>query len=206
MIVAIAIPSGHMMHTRTAMRLVDLVIGILRGGDLPVVLNFQSAVIPFSRTMLVRQAQAIKADYILFLDSDMTFPETAFAKLKAHDLDIVGATYQRRDGSGPVLPIQNPPLTSLVEADSIPTGCLLIKMAVFEKLPKPWFAVLMSDGVLIEGDQNSIYISEDVFFCRLVRTQGFKTYIDLALSEELGHIGEFVYKLAPIEYAKPEAA
>ena len=71
----------------------------------------------------------------------------------------------------------------------IPTGCLLIRMRVFDKIPKPWFSTRI-EGEKIQG--------EDYYFCDRAREAGFEIWCDGDLSREIGHIGQAVYRLDDI--------
>jgi hypothetical protein len=137
----------------------------------------------------VGAAQLIKATHVLFLDSDMTFPLDVLKRLLAHGKDIVGAVYSRRRAPfGPTgQPMEGAKESGgLLRMKNLPTGCVLITMRVFEKLPKPWF----SDRV--EGEH---ILGEDFHFCEKATTAGFEIWQDTALSREVGHIGEKVFKL-----------
>ena len=68
----------------------------------------------------------------------------------------------------------------------IPTGCLLIRTHVFEKLSKPWF------NTIAAGDS---LLGEDYFFCHNAIAAGMEIWCDGDLSRELGHIGQKIYQL-----------
>jgi GT2 family glycosyltransferase len=75
----------------------------------------------------------------------------------------------------------------LLEMQRIPTGCLLIKMSVFDKLSKPYFR--------FDTDASGAIVGEDYVFCDRAREAGFRIWCDAALSREIGHIGLNVYRL-----------
>lgn len=130
-------------------------------------------------------AESMKGDWLLFIDSDMTFPKDALERLLAHNLDIVGGLcfrkvppynptiYRKLPGQLKWDWVQNYPRDSLFEVDA--TGCafLLIKKKVFDKMPKPWF----------EYNKN---IGEDLFFCHKAKELGFKIHIDSSV--KIGHV------------------
>ena len=132
--------------------------------------------------------EKFKGDWLLFIDSDMTFEPDALNKLIAHDLDIVGGLcfrrvppynptiYQKINGSLKWQWQHEYPKDSLFEVDA--TGCafMLIKKRVFEKLKKPYF----------EYNGN---VSEDLFFCHKAKEAGFKIWIDSSV--KIGHLGMF---------------
>jgi len=95
--------------------------------------------------------------------------------------------------------------SSVVEAFDIPTGFMLIKrslitsmmisyperqyinnIAGMEKGLENWFFDFFGTGVI-----NGIYLSEDYYFCYLVRELGIKLYLETGYT--FGHIGSFTY-------------
>jgi hypothetical protein len=185
-IVAICIPSGDMVHADFATNLAAL---CLNPGARTGVINCKGSIVAVVRNQCVAAAQLIKATHLLFLDSDMTFPLDMMKRLLAHEKDIVGAIYSRRAApfSPTGMPLENAsPQGVLRRMKILPTGCMLITMRVFEKLPKPWF----SDRV--EGEK---ILGEDFHFCENAAAAGFEIWEDTALSKEVGHIGQRIYRL-----------
>jgi hypothetical protein len=188
--VSIAVPSGDMVHADFAMAYAQL---CLASSGIPLQLTtVKSSIVAQARNNGVELARKFGADYIFFLDSDMLFPPTALFRLLLHARDIVGATYTKRvapfDILGTKLAEQPAVLTGdLLEMQRIPTGCLLIKMSVFEKLSKPYFR--------FETDANGGIIGEDYVFCDQARAAGFRIWCDAVMSREIGHIGLNVYRL-----------
>lgn len=155
--------------------------------------------------------------HILFLDDDMSFPGDTADRLIAHDKDIVGANYTSR-----VFPVR--PLavkdskhhasrgrSGLEKVDIVPTGIMMVRMSVFERLPLPWFQTTFQPESPLDP------MSDDVYFCHLARKHGFDVWVDHDLSMEIGHAGtiEFGHMMAPgaeeetkslIERAKEQAA
>lgn len=189
--IAIAIPSADMVHADFAMSLARMCV--VTNGMLVNVINNKSSIVAIARNSGVQIAQDFGAHYLLFLDSDMMFPETTLLRLLTHRQDIVGATYSKRvppyPTLGTVLPgevAQTP--SGLIEMARIPTGCLLIRMSVFEALPRPYFRFESNEET---GD----IIGEDYVFCDRARAAGFRIWCDPALSHEIGHIGQQVFKI-----------
>lgn len=161
-----------------------------------------------ARTAVVDAALANKADWILWIDSDMSLPAQALEMLLAHDLDIVGADYRRR--MPPYAPIGmaiNPldpmgmPLSTggnlpmlesgLAEMAVLGFGVMLTRVAVFRRIPRPWFYRLWNpkDGTAENPDG---FTTEDTVFCHIARLQGFRVWCDYALSAQVAHIGEMM--------------
>jgi len=188
--VAIAVPSGDMVHADFAMAYAQL---CMASAGLPLqLITVKSSIVAQARNNGVEIARGFGADYIFFLDSDMLFPSTALFRLLLHRKDIVGATYTKRvapfDILGTKLAEQPAVLSGdLLEMQRIPTGCLLIKMDVFEKLSKPYFR--------FDVDAQGSIVGEDYVFCDRAREAGFRIWCDAVMSREIGHIGQSVHRL-----------
>ena len=130
-----------------------------------------------------------KHDYLFFLDSDMDFPMDTLTRLLSHGKPVVGATYVRRKAPYEYLGKfqQGFKVGGLIEAEELPTGCLLINSAVLRKLTYPWFKFEWGEK---QGDR----LGEDQYFCREVRKSGTPIWCDTKLSQELSHIGIKKYK------------
>jgi hypothetical protein len=188
--VSIAVPSGDMVHADFAMAYAQL---CLASAGLPLQLTtVKSSIVAQARNNGVELARNFGADFIFFLDSDMLFPPTALFRLLLHGKDIVGATYTKRVAPFEILGTkvaEQPAVLSgvLLEMQRIPTGCLLIKMSVFDKLSKPYFR--------FDTDANGAIVGEDYVFCDQARAAGFRIWCDAAMSREIGHIGLNVCRL-----------
>jgi hypothetical protein len=149
------------------------------------------------RMELARQALEEKADYLLWLDSDMRFPRETIGHLMLRDKPIVAANYAtRRMPVKPVAMMDNngeigrvytaPDSEGLQPVDYIGMGVMMVKREVFEKVEAPWFAIPYSTI-------GNHYIGEDVFFCRKAREAGYEVLVDHDLSHQVKHIGTFEY-------------
>lgn len=148
----------------------------------------RTSILPKSRHHLVDFARDANATHILWIDADMTFPETALERLMERDQLVVGANYPRR--SAPYQPtaqrdgklIYEEGQTGLEPVDALGLGFCLMRMEVFEKLRPPWFAFPWKDGQ---------YLGEDIFLCLKIRDEiGEPIYVDHDLSHEIGHMGD----------------
>jgi hypothetical protein len=190
--VAICYPSSDMVHADFTLALAGL---CLAAHPLPVtVINAKSSIVAEARNNGVEEARGSGAEYLLFLDSDMVFPLTLLHRLLLHRKDIVGAVYTRRQAPysllGKTLDSQpDPETTGCVEMARLPTGCMLIRMAVFDALPKPYFFF----GI---NHEQGTLLGEDYAFCDAARAAGFRIWADLNLSQEIGHIGQRVCRIA----------
>jgi len=169
--------------------------------------NFVSGtLIADQRQKLVMMAIKQKADYVLFLDSDMRFPPNLLEYLMSHDKDIVACNYATRR-----LPVKTVAFsdfaelkcvysgdkTGLEEVDAVGMGAMLIKTEIFKKLPLPWFSI----SYLPSGN---MYIGEDIYFCKLAQANGMKVYVDHDLSKQVKHIGVMEFTHDHAEACRPD--
>ncbi|WP_298952697.1 hypothetical protein [uncultured Methylobacterium sp.] len=189
--VAIAVPSGLSVHADFCMSLAAMCYNL---NELPMLLvSAKSSIVADGRNIGVRAAQDGQAEYVLFLDSDMTFPKDTLLRLLMRDVDVIGATYSRRTPPlrplGETLPQQPADAPAgLVEMSRMPTGCLLVRTSVFRRLREPYFRYR------IDEDHGRI-IGEDYDFCDRIRDLGIRIWCDPLLSKELGHIGQQVFTI-----------
>jgi hypothetical protein len=142
-----------------------------------------------SRNDVFRHALKLDAEYVLFVDSDMVFPEDALNKLIARDKEIIGVNYNYR-----AYPIRAITVLDKDVPDSLTdpfpvrvagTGFLLIKTKILKLLPEPWFHFnpSHSDGTPLTG--------EDPWFCNVARAHGINVWVDPTI--KMGHIGTVVF-------------
>ena len=157
-----------------------------------------SSLIYDARNKLAAQAIESEADYILWLDSDMTFkPDTLIRLLKDiedNNLDIVSALYFRR--SHPYSPVAfskfdfvdneavfenyTGELSGLHKVEGVGFGCLLMDaQVVFDVFGKygDCFSPIAKAG-------------EDLSFLWKARQLGYETYLDCDI--KCGHVGHVV--------------
>lgn len=189
--VAICFPSGDMVHADFALALAGL-CAESQPIDTPII-NAKSSIVAEARNRCVELAREHGAERLLFLDSDMIVPRTTLRQLLAWDKDIVGATYPRRvppyGGLGaPVDGGESEQAGALVEMRHLPTGCLMIRLSVFDALPGAHFRFAIDP-------HSGAIVGEDYDFCNRARAAGFKVWCDVGLSFEIGHIGQSVHRL-----------
>lgn len=205
--VFVAVPAFDMVRTQFAASLADLAAftsgtevnynGRLAKPEVAVAFC-QNGGLDWKRTKLVKRARDWNADYVLWVDSDQTFPRDGFFRLAAHDLPIVGCNYVTRE---------HPPLPVAVDKDSrrirttkaladagkveevgaLGLGFCLVKRRVFdliEQTGQRLFLTHIENGQLVE--------TEDFHFCHTAQRAGIPVYLDHALSWEIGHIAETV--------------
>ena len=198
--IAVCTPARDMVHTMFTYDLVNMVcFHTLNTNDAISLKISEGTLIANQRAELSLDAMREGCSHILFIDSDMRFPQDMISRLLAHDLDIVATNCaRRRMPTGPTAQIYKengdrelvwsmPESTGLQEVGSVGMGVMIIKAGVFKALSEPWYETPW------RHDKRG-YIGEDVFFCRKAREAGFKIWIDHDVSKEIGHIGMFEFK------------
>jgi hypothetical protein len=224
--VAIGMLCGDQIQTDTAMCLAAMTLNLRSGG----IFHVRNSLVPSGRNMMVDAAQRMGAGWLLMLDSDMVFPIGTLSHLLARGKDIVGATYPKRipphDLNYKLLP-GSPERVELasgvLEVAGLPAGVLLINMAVFDKLEKPYF---QTPAIKFDAHRHIVeavtgaplpralehyvnpaftpgIVGEDYFFCAMARAAGFKVWLDVDLSSQIGHIGQQTW--FPQTHAESEA-
>jgi hypothetical protein len=140
------------------------------------------------RELLAEMALAADADWLLWLDSDQTFPPDTLARLLAAGRPVVGCNIaQRSDPTGPtasriedgaLVPVWTDAAKAeqgeIERVDVIGLGVCLVSTALLRALPRPWFRFEPP--------------GEDVYFCASLRAAGIHIFVDHGLSWEVGHI------------------
>lgn len=175
-----------------------------------------------NRNELARTALEYKADYLLWLDADMTFPPdlapTLVRDSQASNGGIVSAVYHKH---GPpfvcvsstvmvektyVHPgiasyyrnIDPTAVEGLLETHLIGMGAVVTPAAVFRKIPHPWFRYAHSP------DTSDYDVSEDVYFCEKARYHGFEIFTDCDV--RCGHITAFTIDTGHWQEARDQMA
>ena len=198
--IAVCTPARDMVHTMFTYDLVNMVcFHTLNTNDAVALKISEGTLIANQRAELSLDAMREGCSHLLFVDSDMRFPQDMISRLLKHDVDIVAANCaRRRMPTGPTAQIYKengerelvwtmPDSTGLQEVGSVGMGVMLIKAGVFKALSEPWYETPW------RTDKRG-YIGEDVFFCNKARDAGFKIWIDHDVSKEIGHVGTFEYK------------
>ncbi len=156
-----------------------------------------------NRNRLVKKSLELKADLVLFLDADMTFPSDLIPRLiedmkelgpcvisglyfkKAPPFPPVSANRIFSNDEQKMFPIElfKANDSPLAECDVVGMGAALIAREVLEAVNQPWFEY----GVYKRTGEMTV--TEDVPFCRKVKEAGFKIYTDKRL--ECGHVTTF---------------
>lgn len=130
------------------------------------------------------------AEYLMFIDSDMTFHPQSVDFLVRHNKEFVTAKafkrikpfqpcfYTKVEYKDGVPELQAPVQygEGLLEIEGAGLACALIKRSAFEKIKEPYFFPYPNIG-------------EDLTFCLKLKEAGVKMYCDTTL--QFGHLGFF---------------
>lgn len=145
------------------------------------------------RNNIITEARAEGADYVLMLDTDITFPNDAVKKLIDQKKDIIGGVYN----------MKQLPLVSTLKMKigdellhttkwempketfkcwALPGGFMLIRLEAIKDIQRP-FEFEYTDEIGVTG--------EDVHFCKEAHNRGIDVWCDPTI--KIGHIGDYVY-------------
>lgn len=188
----IGIPANGGMKILTACSLV-MATNLLRVVGHDIVMGYRAG--PYThwnREHLVQDGLKDGCDYLMFIDTDVTFPPDGIARLIDHDKDIVGGVYNLKQAD-PVVStvkiwnddhtafreVKDEPLPSkLFEAGAIPTGFMLIRLRALEAMEFPYFPCEFGRG-------------EDVAFCINAQKAGLGVWCDPTIT--IKHIGDYAF-------------
>ncbi len=162
------------------------------------VANVRSSILPKNRMDIMNLARKAQVDYLLFLDSDHTFPSDLLHRLLAHNQPVVAANcvtkqipaqttarYKTKtDARGSR--VYTDQKTLLEKVWRVGTGVMLIRKDVIEQIPNSAWAM----KYLPEQDT---FQGEDWTFCQACEEAEIPIYVDHAISREVGHIGSFTF-------------
>lgn len=179
-------PVNGKMEQLTTGSIANAIIGA-KGTVVDFILRVSCDVVS-SRTWLVKEAIKKGATHLLFVDSDMFFPQDVIPRMLAHNKSIVGVEYNRRrfpvEGTSEPLTDISKSTTELYKAKHCGTGLMLIDLSIFKDWNGAWF----NFGRDSEG---MLKIGEDAWFCYSARDRGIDIYIDPSI--KVGHIGNYTY-------------
>jgi hypothetical protein len=193
----------------------------------------KSSLVTQGRQLCVASFLQSDCTHLLFIDSDISFSYKSIERLIAYNKDITLIPYpiksmdsekiKSRLKSGSELDpklLGNQYTLSLVDPKKInvdngfielergPSGCMLIKREVFDKLIKEYPEFTIEQHTLIDGKlvkrphmynffdtywdpKDKTYTGEDFYFCKLAKHAGIKMYG--LIDEYISHHGEFTY-------------
>lgn len=177
--------------------------------------NMKGSILSKSRFLLVEEAKAVNADYLLFIDSDQTFPRAALHKLISRNLDCIGANVATKQlpaqptarNKGPryeedktdwTVVYTDEGMENVEKVDRLGCGVLMLSKAAYSKLePKDWNTYWREDVQAFQG--------EDWSMMDALEAKGVEVYVDHALSQHVGHVGFYTFTHADVgEVLSPE--
>lgn len=191
-------------------------LGALRaaGAEVAYVIYGNSGSVPRTRNQAVASMLAGDFTDLVFVDADMGWRPADLCRLLAWDASVVGATYPARtDVNSRWIVVWPDEIkrheSGLLTAKRLGTGFLRVRRDVFERLKvlhpelkyeaphassdgekKNLFAFF--DYKLVENaDGSRGHLSEDYYFCDLVRNAGFTIWVDPEIYME--HVGTKVF-------------
>lgn len=196
----------------------------------------KSSLVTQGRNLCVADFLSSKATHLLFIDSDISFEPETILKMLKKDLQLIAAPYPlktiqwnkafnkiqkgnvktQQDLSNSVyqypIKVENENdvqiIDGVIEVTHAPTGCMLIKRSLFDKMRQAYPEKTIVQKTVINGnlvdkenmwnffdtwydEKTKTYTGEDFAFCRLWKNIGGKCYC--YIEDYIGHTGEFTY-------------
>lgn len=221
--VMIGVPSGGSESTVFSLLLME----VWRGGSGEVV-KVISPYICRNRNDLVLEARRMGVEYLMFMDNDMLLPKDVVEVLLLRGVDVVCGNYVTKNvparpmciGYGNEYVYTVPSKVGLERVYKAPTGCMLVRMSVFDRVERPWFhvpprgedlyseeevAARLEDGSLPMHRVHKMYMDmwgwnvwrnsggEDYWFCHMCDRAGVEVWVDHDLSKRISHLGSYPY-------------
>lgn len=181
--IILGVPTNRQIKAKTAGSLLDLVAHTQY--DLEIIVSTRGYNTSENRNYIAAQALKKNCDYLFFVDDDMILPSDTLDELLSCGKDIVGGVYLTKyEEQKPVVEYLNNNRNGLFEVKAIGTGCMLIKIDVFRKLPQPWFKYEWYSNGMVKR-------SHDWIFCEDARNAGFQVWANSNL--DIKHIGQYEY-------------
>lgn len=205
--ILVAVPSMGMWHEEFGKSLAAMIafanivrIGHYRGQEVAT-MSMRGSILPNLRLAALVRAKEMEADFLLWLDSDQSFPKETLHRLVLRNLDVVGANVATK--TMPTLPTARrrpvpgePPQGALVYTDShsrgieevwrLGCGVTLMSRKVVRALPEDCFEMRYRPDA-------KKYQGEDWTMMEHVERLGFKIHVDHDLSNLVGYHGGFNY-------------
>lgn len=145
-----------------------------------------------NRNNLAKRAIESGSTHVLYIDTDMVFPENSAEILYDSGMHVIACnaaiTNEDSETCGKPVIINNVngnPMDYSKEIEEVPVigmALALIRTDVFFELELPWFSAPERPG-------ETNVMSEDVFFCHKVRKVGRRVFCHNLLSRQIGHLG-----------------
>ena len=194
--VYIAMPCYDSVKIGTMTSIIRLIQQLAKSGISVGINTMKSPLIHQARNYLSSLFMVSPYTHLLFIDSDVEFKPEAVLRMLVAKKDIICTPYRVKseDTSKSIYTVDfvKPMMleNGLIEIKAGPTGLMLIKKEVFEKIIKNFPELKIKNSVLPEPGKDHDYyynffdfkfkdgysVGEDVSFCQLVREAGFKIF------------------------------
>lgn len=147
------------------------------------------------RNGLVEEARKMGAEYIFFLDDDTVVPPNTLQLLMQElesdpDAMVCGGIYTSKTDPGQPLVFKEQDggtfwrwkLGDVFPCWGLATGCMMIRMSVFDQIEKPWFKDIVwdermgepEDADMVPENVASYSMTDDIYFCSKLADKGLK--------------------------------
>lgn len=149
------------------------------------------SLLPKGRQDGILHAVKQNCTHMLCIDDDMEFPMDILQSLSVRYVKAIGVNAVRKtpalnyvavgfDGQQ----VSSKDKSGIEEVAHIGMGIFLLELSNLP--PTPHFEILWNPST-------NDYDSEDVYFCEKLRKHGVKIYTDHDASQNVGHVGDYVY-------------
>ena len=211
----IAMPCYDSVKIKTMLSIFQLIQHLGRSKIEVGINTMKSPLIHQARNHLTSVFLTTQYTHMLFIDSDVEFGPEAGLRMLVADKDIICTPYRVKDEevNQPRYTVEfadpkNIPILAggLVEIEAGPTGLMLIKRTVFERIIRNHPELKIKNSVKTATDkshhfyynffdfafENGYTMGEDVSFCKLARSNDFRIYANT--ESPTGHHGSFAWK------------
>ena len=234
----VAIPCHSEISIHTCQSLLVLQQECMRKGMLVSFSLMKSSLVQQGRNLLVSEFinDSMKYDYLLFIDSDIDFQSSTIFKMIEKDKDLIACPYPMKtfdwekawrrlnkeaidqadhlSKSGFTFPIKVHNKNEITVNDGVaevshaPTGCMLIKRIVIEKMMAHYPELRINQPTIVNGKEafkenffnlfdcvhdpkTKEFFGEDFGFCKRWTEMGGKVYVYIL--DYITHVGEYQY-------------
>lgn len=201
--ITIGMPFGRPLDLPPHCAWVDLTIHAVHDSNFLILEKYtKTAYLDLNRDKLAQYALDSNSDYLLMIDSDMSYPPNILKVLVSRDKDVIGVAYytprwnpkeKKSDRVGPIIYDYNQERggwgewpyceeTEPFRVDAVGTGIMLIKTEVFRKLEKPWFPFFV-----YKDKKDTRIMGEDLGFCMKCLAAGIEVWVDPTFEDEIVH-------------------
>lgn len=196
--IGIAVPCRDQVHSLFTFSLANLIQTHAEEDIKTKLYMLSGSLIADQRHKLALSCIMDHCTHILWLDSDMMFPDDIAIKLLSHKKPIVACNYSTRAEPRKSVAYKTigdwenwlnskNETSKLSQVAAVGMGCMLTDCRIFSKMSAPYFEV-QYDEALRE------WIGEDFYFCKKSQDLGYDIFIDNQSSMNVYHLGLTAYQ------------